>query len=80
MYAYLVAAVVFLVSVGGADWKGRTDGDAITSAEYAQRDLQAATEAQIAYAGIVIRERKKEQTWAKCLWELEVNSLPRCDL
>ncbi len=64
-YVYLAAAVACLVALGGAYVKGRTDEGRIVRGEYAARDLQAATEAQIAYAGIVERRRKTEQAWQK---------------
>jgi hypothetical protein len=65
MYAYLVAAVVFLVSVGGAYIGGRADGDRISDAEHLAENLQEAREAHIAYAGIASRYRAKEQAQAQ---------------
>ena len=63
-YVWMAAAIAFLVSVGGALWKGYGLGESATRAEYAARDIQEAREAQIAYAGIVNRYRSQEAAWA----------------
>ena len=62
-HAKLVAALVFLLALGGAYWKGRTDGARLTAAEYATRDLKASEEARIAERAITERYRAQEQRW-----------------
>lgn len=63
-YVWMAAAIVFLVSVGGALWKGFNLGESVTRAEYASRDLQASEEARIAERGIQDRYRAQETKWA----------------
>lgn len=62
-YVWMAGAVGIVLALGGAYVKGRTDGNAITRAEYQARDLQSATEAAIAYKGIAERYRAQENRW-----------------
>ena len=65
MYGLLIQAALVVFIAAGTWYHGYSKGERDTEGVYAKRDLQAASEASIAYAGIVERERKKEQTWAK---------------
>lgn len=65
LYGILIQAALVVFIAAGAWLYGYGKGGDATRTEYAARDLQAASEAQIAYAGIVERNRAKEQAWAK---------------
>jgi len=67
LYGVLIQAAVVVFIAAGAWFHGYNKGADVTRAEYATRDLQAATEAQAAYARIVERHRAKEQEWQKSL-------------
>jgi len=65
LHGVLIQAALVVFIAAGAWYHGYGKGSDVTRAEYAQRDLQAATEAQDAYARIVERYRAKEQAQAK---------------
>jgi hypothetical protein len=65
MYGILIQAALVVFIAAGSWYHGYRKGDDAARAEYAARDLQAAREAQIAYAGIASRYRAKEQAQAQ---------------
>ncbi len=65
LYGALIQAALVVFIAAGAWWHGFGKGSDVARAEFATRDLQAAREAQIAYAGIVKRRHETEQAWQK---------------
>lgn len=63
IHGYLVGAVVFLVALGGAYIKGRTDGGNLVRGEYAARDVKAAADYAEKERAITDAYRKKEAQW-----------------
>jgi hypothetical protein len=65
MYAVLIQAALVVFIAAGTWYHGYRKGGDVTRAEYATRDLKAATEAQDAYARLASRYRAKEQAQAQ---------------
>ena len=65
MYGNLICAALVLFIAAGTWLHGYHHGEVQAISEYRQRDLQTATEAGIAYAGIVSRYRAQEAKWQK---------------
>lgn len=63
MYARLAIALVLLVALIGAYIKGRNDGGKIVTAEYAKRDLKAATDYAQKEREITEKYRAQESSW-----------------
>lgn len=63
IYGKLAIALVLLVALIGAYVKGRSDGGKIVQADYAQRDLKAATDHAAKEREISENYRLKEENW-----------------
>ena len=57
-------AVLILSGLAGSYLKGRSDGSAIATATYAQRDVKAAADYQAKETALQNEYRKKETEWA----------------
>jgi len=64
-YGKLVLAIVLILAFLGAYVKGRSDGGKIVKADYAQRDLKAATDYAAKEREITEKYRSQEENWQK---------------
>ena len=64
MYAYLVGAILVMVAIAGAGWKGYSLGGDSVRAVYAERDLKAAAENAAKFQALSNEYREKEQALA----------------
>lgn len=60
-------AVLIVLGLGGAYVKGRSDGTAITTSIYAQRDVKAAADYQAKETALQEAYRAKEAKWTQSL-------------
>ena len=65
MYAYIIAAVVAVAMLAGSYLQGRKDGANAIRADYAARDLKAATDYAAKEREITEAARKREAEWSQ---------------
>lgn len=64
MYAYLIGAILVMVAIAGAGWKGYSLGGDSVRAAYAERDIKAAAENAAKFQALSNEYREKEQALA----------------